>query len=99
MLHFCQENDISFADKFSAPCLGHQIDALSGPTCEDDVICTRGTDIFRYTFPRLFVSFCRAGTQGMQSTMVICILMFINIRRRLVHSMSIPYGLRALKID
>ena len=80
MLHFRQENDVSFANKFSAPCLSHQIDALSGPTREDDFICARRADVFCNTPPRLFVSLGRARAQSMQSTMDICIVMLIKFR-------------------
>src|SRR5258708_27861457 len=99
MLHFRQENDVSFANKFPAPCLSHQIDALSGSACEDDFICARGADVFCNTPPRLFVSLRRPRTQSMQSTMDICIFMFIKIAKRLDHGPRLLGGRRAIKID
>src|SRR4029077_132140 len=82
-----------------APSLGHQIDALSGSAREDDFVCAHCTDVFLNTLPRLFVSFCRPRTQSMQSTMDICILMFIEIPKRLDHHTRLLRGCRAIEID
>src|SRR5438067_10070222 len=99
MLHFCQENGISFTDKFSAPCLGHQIDALSGPTCEDDFVCARCTDVFCNTPPRFFVSLCCTRTQGVQPTMNVGIIMLVKVTKRLDHRARFLGSGRAIKID
>ena len=77
VLHFRQENDVAFANKFSAPCLGHQINALGGPAREYDFFGARRADVFRNTPPRVLISFCRARAQSVQATMNICILMLV----------------------
>src|SRR4029434_1135857 len=76
-----------------------QIDALSGPACEDDFVCARRTDVLSNTTPRFFVSLCRARAQSVQPAMDICILMLVKIPKRLDHRPRFLGGCRTIKID
>src|SRR4030095_12127086 len=48
MLHFREQDDISFANKFPAPCLGNEIDAFSGSAREHDLARARSADVFSH---------------------------------------------------
>src|SRR4030095_3688651 len=85
--------------KFPAPRLGYQINALGGPTREDDFICARRTDVFCNAPPCLFVSFCRARAQSVQPTMDICILMLVKIPKCLDHRARFLGGCGVIEID
>src|SRR6266498_5403234 len=67
VLHHRQENYVAFPNKFSAPCLRYEINALSRSTGEHDLICPRRTDVFCNAVPRFFVSFGRARAQRVRS--------------------------------
>ena len=45
VLHFSEKNHIVRAEKFSAPCLRDQVDALRRPAGEDDFVRTRRAEI------------------------------------------------------
>ena len=65
MLHYRQQDHISFANEFSAPCLGYKIDALGGSAREHDFVCTRRADVVCNPLPCFFVSFRGARAQHM----------------------------------
>src|SRR5262249_7465604 len=99
VLHFCKEDHVVFTNKFSAPCLSHQIDALGGSAREDDFVRARRADVFRNALPGPFVSFSRARAQSMQPTMNIRIFMLVKMLKRLDHRPRFLGGCRAIKID
>src|SRR5581483_1629011 len=99
VLHLSEQDHVSFTNKFPGPCLGHQVDALSSPTGENDFFRARCADVVRNTPPRVFVSFCRSRTQRMQTTMNVCVLMLIVGPKRLNDGKRFLGGGRAIEID
>ena len=77
VLHLREQNHVAFANKFSAPCLGDEVDALGRPAREDDFVRARRADVFCDTPPRVFVSFRRARAQLVQAAMNIGIVMLV----------------------
>src|SRR5262245_2475409 len=83
MLHHRQKNHIPFTDKFFAPRLRHQVNALGSTTREDEFVRTRRADVLCDSLPSVFVSVGRAPAQCVQSTMNIRIVVFVEISQRL----------------
>src|SRR5437899_8863945 len=99
MLHYGEEDHISFANKFSAPCLRHQINALSGSARKHDFVSTCSADIVRDPLARVFISFRGAGAQRVQSTVHICVFMLVVSVRRVEDSPRFLRGRGVIKID
>src|SRR5437868_1642507 len=99
MLHSRQENHVSLANEFSAPRLGHEIDAFSGATREDNFVSARSADVICHALSRVFVGFRRARAQCVQSAMDISVFMLIKIPKRLDHSTRFLRGRSAIEIN
>src|SRR5437899_5709226 len=99
MLHFREEDHISFANKLSTPCLRHQIDAFGGATREDDFVSACSADVFCDSLPRFFVSFRGARAQRVQSAMHIGVLMLVVAPKRVDDGARFLRGRSAIKID
>ena len=99
VLHFRQENHVSSANKFPAPCLRHQIDALGRPACENDFVRARRADVLCNTPPRVLVSLCRAGAQIVQAAMHIGVVVLVIVPKRIDHRPRFLRRGRVIKID
>src|SRR5580765_1738464 len=99
MFHFREEDHISFTNKFSAPRLSHEVNALSGPARENDFVRARRTDVFRDTLARFFVSFRRARAQRVQATMHVGVLVLVITPKRVDHGARLLRRCRAIKIN
>src|SRR5438552_19134807 len=99
MLHDRQENYVSFANKFSTPRLGHQINALGGPAREDDFVRVGSAEVISHALPRFFVGFRRARAQRVQSAMDIRVVVLVKIPERLDHHARLLRSCSAIEID
>src|SRR5438874_10579124 len=99
MLHFCEEDHISFTDKFSAPRLRHEIYTFRGSAREDDFISANSADIVSDTLARFFISFGRARAQLVQSAMHICVFVFVVPPKYVDHRARFLRRCGAIKID
>src|SRR5437867_359481 len=99
MLHYRQQNHISFANKFSAPSLRHKIDALGGSTREHDFVSACSADVFCNAPSRFFISFRRARAQRVQSAMHIRVFVFVIAPKRVDYCPRFLRGCGAIKID
>src|SRR5204863_2866038 len=99
MFHFREEDHISFANKFSAPCLGYKIDAFRGSARENDFVSACRADVFRDTLARFFVSFCRARAQRVQATMHVGVLVLVITPKRVDHGAWLLRRCRVIKIN
>src|SRR6266700_1751669 len=86
VLHFREQDDIPFANKFPAPCLGNEIDAFSGSAREHDLVSARNADVFGHALARFFISFRCARAQHMQPAMDICVFVFVVTVKRVEDS-------------
>src|SRR6266480_324098 len=99
MLHFCEEDHISFTDKFFTPRLRHEIYTFRGSAREDDFISACGADVFTDTLARFFVSFGRARAQLVQSAMHICVFVFVVPPKHVDHRARLLRRRSAIKVD
>src|SRR5436190_7795387 len=99
MFHFREEDHISFANKFSAPCLGYKIDAFRGSAREDNFVSACRADVFRDTLARFFVSFRRARAQRVQATMHVGVLVLVITPKCVDHGARLLRRCRAIKIN
>ena len=99
MLHFREQDDIPFANKFPAPRLRDEIDAFSGSAREHDLVSARSADVFGDALARFFVSFRRARAQHMQSAMDICVFVFVVTPKRVDHRARFLGSRGAIEID
>src|SRR5262249_9170496 len=99
VLHYGEENHVSFADKFSTPSLRDKIYTFGGPAREDDLVSTSRADVFRHTTPRVFVSFRCARTKSVQSTVDICVVVFVKIAKRFNNRARLLRTRSAVEVD
>src|SRR5205814_8567679 len=99
MFHFREEDHISFANKFSAPCLGYKIDAFRGSAREDNFVSACRADVFRDTLARFSVSFRRARAQRVQATMHVGVLVLVITPQCVDHGARLMRRYRAIKIN
>src|SRR5437667_9250190 len=99
MLHHRQQDHITLTNKFSAPRLRDEIDALGRSAREHDLVCTRCADVVCDAPPRFFVSLNCARTEQMQPTMHVGVLMLVKIPERLDHCPRFLRGCGAIEID
>src|SRR6266568_7512497 len=99
MLHYREEDHISFANKFSAPRLRDKVDAFGGSTREDDFVSACSADVFCDTPARFFISFRRARAQRVQSAMHIRIFVFVIPPKRVDDGARFLGGRSAIKIN
>src|SRR6266581_2122998 len=99
MLHFREQDHISFANKFSTPCLRDKVNAFGGATREEDFVGARSTDVFCDTPSRFFVSFRCPRAQRVQSAMHIGVLMLVVAPKRVDDGARFLRGRRAIKIN
>src|SRR5213593_292016 len=99
VLHHRQENHAAFANKFSAPRLGNEVNALRRSPRENDFVSVRCADVSCNALACLFVSLRRARTQGVQSPMNIGVLVFVKILKRLDHWSRLLRSRSAVEIN
>src|SRR5206468_3287872 len=95
----CEKDYVSFANKFPAPSLGDEVNALGSTARENNFLCVRGADVFRDTPSRFFVSFSRARTQRMQPAMDIRVVVLVKIPKGFDHRARFLRSRGAIKID
>src|SRR5438046_4771268 len=99
MFHHRQEDHISVANKFSAPRLRYEVNALSRSPREDDFITACGPDVFRDTPSCFFVSFRGARAQRVQSAMHVGVFMLVIAPERIDYRTRFLRCCRAIKIN
>src|SRR4030088_3201080 len=99
MLHFGKKDRVARAKEFPTPRLRHQIEPLGSPAREDDLISRGGAEVARDALPRFFVSFRRARTQLMKTTMHIRVFVLIVMAKRIKHMSRFLRRGRAVKVN
>src|SRR4029450_2938842 len=99
VFHHRQQDHVSFANEFSTPCLGHQVDAFSRAARENNFVGTCCADVLRDALPRALVSFCRARTQRVQAAMYICVVVLVKIPQRLDDSARFLRARSAIEVN
>ena len=99
MLHFRQQDDVTCAQKFSAPRLRDQINALGRAARENNLLGGGRAEIGGDALPRCFVSLRRPRAQLVQTAMHIGIVVFIVIPERFDYHPRLLRGRRAVEVN
>ena len=99
VLHLGEQDDVAGAEKFSAPRLRHEIDALRRPAREDDLVRARRAEVVAPRLPRALVRLGRARTQLVQAAMHVGVVVLVVVAQRLDHRARLLRRGRVVEID
>src|SRR5438105_11769997 len=99
MLHFREEDHITSANKFPAPCLRDKIYAFGSSTGENYFVGTGGAQVVRHPLSRFFVGCRRPRAQFMQTTMHIGVFVLVVISKRIQHISRFLRRRGVVKVD
>ena len=99
MLHLGEQNHVAGAEKFSAPRLRHQVDALGRSAGENDLVRTRRAQIIGDALPRALVGLGRARAQFVQAAMHVGVVVLVIMPERIEHRARLLRRGRVVEID